>query len=388
MRESLPPPLFEELPREIAFILARAPAAICYVDCNLRYRYVNDRFGVWAGVKPSDAVGRRVPDVIGPRAWERVREASGRALSGSISGYESELVAPDGRRYWVRGTLVPDIDAAAASVRGYVIMVTDITRRRQAEDALEAERKEYEDRLQAQVMDRTAQLRELQRRLVEAERLSAAERMTGALAHAVNNPLAALLGTVEMAQQGMLPSAAALERTRAIAKRIQDVVQGTMRMFRRGEMALRPEAPQELLTQVAHELTPRARERRIEILCSADPALPAVFADLRLLVSALCCIGENALQASPEAGRVWLDAEPLHDGSVVRIRVSDEGPGIPPRLRSRVLEPFFTTRNGGTGLGLSIASGVIHGHGGNMHIEDRPGGGTMVSVELLTTPPE
>jgi PAS domain S-box-containing protein len=385
MREP-PPFLIEELPREIAFILAKAPAAICYVDRDQRYRYVNERFGAWAGVKPAEAVGRHVPDVIGPRAWSRVREASQRALSGSIASYETELIAPDGRRYWLRGTLVPDVDADG--VRGYVIMVTDITRRKEAEDTLEAERKEYEDRLQAQVMDRTAQLRELQRRLVEAERLSAAERMTGALAHAVNNPLAALLGTVEMAQQGMLPPTAALERTRAIAKRIQDVVQGTMRMFRRGEMALRPEAPQELLAQVARELAARAQERRVEILCSAEPSLPAVFADLRLLVSALCCIGENALQASPEAGRVWLDAEPMHDGSMVRIRVSDEGPGIPARLRARVLEPFFTTRNGGTGLGLSIASGVIHGHGGNMHIEDRPGGGAMVSVELLTTPPE
>jgi signal transduction histidine kinase len=238
------------------------------------------------------------------------------------------------------------------------------------------------------VSERTAQLRELQRRLVEAERLSAAERMTGALAHAVNNPLAALLGTVEMAQQGMLESSAALERTRAIARRIQDVVQGTMRMFRRGEMALRPEAPQQLLAQVARELASRAEERGVEIVCRAEPALPPVFADLRLLVSALCCIGENALQATPARGHVWLEAEPMHDGSMVRIRISDEGPGIPARLRTRVMEPFFTTKTGGTGLGLSIASGVIHGHGGNLRIEDRPGGGATVSVELLTTPRE
>ena len=382
-----PPPLWTgDLPREISFILERAPAAICYVDRSQRYRYVNRRFGVWAGVSPAETIGRHVPDVIGPRAWERVRPASERALSGHIASYESELIGPHGGRFWLRGTLVPDI--GDEGVRGYVIMVTDITLRKQAEDALQEERKEYEERLQAQVTERTAQLRELQRRLVEAERLSAAERMTGALAHAVNNPLAALLGTVEMAQQGMLAPAAALDRTRAIAKRIQDVVQGTMRMFRRGEMALHPEAPEALLEQIARELGGRARERRVEILRSAEGSLPPVFADLRLLVSALCCIGENALQATPEGGRVWLDAAAMHDGSMVRIRISDEGPGIPLRLRARVLEPFFTTKTGGTGLGLSIASGVIHGHGGNMRIEDRVGGGTMVSVELLTTPPE
>jgi PAS domain S-box-containing protein len=386
MLDPLPLPSLDDLPREIAFMLRRAPAAICYVDRNQRYRYVNERFGAWAGVKPSEAIGRHVPEIIGPRAWERVRPASERALSGRTASYESEVIGPDGARYWLRGNLVPDFDADG--VRGYVIMVTDITRRKLAEDALQDERREYEERLQAQVSERTAQLRELQRRLVEAERLSAAERMTGALAHAVNNPLAALLGTVEMAQQGMLESSAALERTRAIARRIQDVVQGTMRMFRRGEMALRPEAPQQLLAQVARELASRAEERGVEIVCRAEPALPPVFADLRLLVSALCCIGENALQATPARGHVWLEAEPMHDGSMVRIRISDEGPGIPARLRTRVMEPFFTTKTGGTGLGLSIASGVIHGHGGNLRIEDRPGGGATVSVELLTTPRE
>jgi PAS domain S-box-containing protein len=380
------PSVIADLPREITFILAKVPAGVGYVDCHQRYRYVNDRFGAWAGLPPGEVVGKHVSEVIGARAWERIRPVSERALSGRLTTYESEVIGPNGARYWLRGTLVPDI--SAETVRGYVIMVNDITLLKTMELALEDERREYEQRLQDQVTERTAQLRELQRRLVEAERLSAAERMTGALAHAVNNPLAALLGTVEMAQQGMLEPEAALDRARAIAKRIQDVVQGTMRMFRRGEMALRPEAPQQLLEQVARDLTPRARERRVEILCSAEPALPPVFADLRLLVSALCCIGENALQATPEGGRVWLDAEPLHDGSMVRIRVSDAGPGIPVHLRTRVIEPFFTTKSGGTGLGLSIASGVIHGHGGNMHIGDRPGGGTTVSVELLTTPRE
>jgi PAS domain S-box-containing protein len=379
-------PLIDELPREIAFLLAKAPAAICYIGRDLRYRYVNERFAAWAGVKPADAIGRRVPEVIGLSAWERVRAAAERALGGRTASYENEVTAPDGGRYWLRGFMVPD--TCEGEVRGYVLMVTDITRRKYAEVALEQERTEYEQRLQAQVSERTAQLRELQRRLVEAERLSAAERMTGALAHAVNNPLAALLGTVEMAQQGMMETSAALDRARMIAKRIEDVVQGTMRMFRRGDMALRPESPEQLIEQIEQDLRARARARHVQILRKVEPALPLVFADRALLASALRCIGENAVQATPERGRIWLEAEQLHDGRMVRIRIADEGPGIPDSLRTRVMEPFFTTKNGCTGLGLSIASGVIHGHGGNMRIDDRPGGGTIVGVELLTTPRE
>src|SRR5262245_18984083 len=143
MLEPSPPSWILNLPREVAFILAKAPAAICYVDCDQRYRYVNERFGAWAGVQAADAIGRHVPDVIGMRAWEVIRPASERALSGRLASYETEVVGPNGGRFWLRGTLVPDI--GEEGVRGYVIMVTDITRRRSAEDALEQERKEYGD---------------------------------------------------------------------------------------------------------------------------------------------------------------------------------------------------------------------------------------------------
>ena len=84
MSDSPAPSPIHDLPREIAFILAKTPAAICYVDRNQRYRYVNERFGAWAGITPSEAVGRHVPEVIGERAWERVRPPpSARSRGGS-----------------------------------------------------------------------------------------------------------------------------------------------------------------------------------------------------------------------------------------------------------------------------------------------------------------
>ena len=57
-----------------------------------------------------------------------------------------------------------------------------------------------------------------------------------------------------------------------------------------------------------------------------------------------------------------------------------------PEIRDKVFDPFFTTKGGGTGLGLAIARGVIEGHQGTIRIADRPGGGTVVSVELRANP--
>jgi signal transduction histidine kinase len=68
-------------------------------------------------------------------------------------------------------------------------------------------------------------------------------------------------------------------------------------------------------------------------------------------------------------------------------RIADSGPGVPRELRSKVIEPFFTTKGAGTGLGLAIARGVIQGHAGRLVIDDRPGGGALVTVEIPLQPP-
>lgn len=81
-------------------------------------------------------------------------------------------------------------------------------------------------------------------------------------------------------------------------------------------------------------------------------------------------------------GDLTLEVDSLESLSIVRFQVSDRGPGIPPEMRAKVVEPFFTTKGGGTGLGLAIAEGIVQGHRGRLEISDRPGGGAVVSIDL------
>jgi signal transduction histidine kinase len=68
----------------------------------------------------------------------------------------------------------------------------------------------------------------------------------------------------------------------------------------------------------------------------------------------------------------------------VRIEIRDNGPGMPPEVKSRVFDPFFTTKDvgKGTGLGLSISHGIVERHGGSMTVESEPGRGTLFVIEL------
>jgi signal transduction histidine kinase len=99
-------------------------------------------------------------------------------------------------------------------------------------------------------------------------------------------------------------------------------------------------------------------------------------------VAALVSIGENAIEAMRRGGQLYIESEMLSDAEVVAFRISDTGPGIPRELRERIFEPFFTTRPSGTGLGLAIAQRAVRGHGGRIQIDDRPGGGAVISVEV------
>ena len=369
-----------DLPPEIEFVLGQVRAALCYIDSDRRYRYMNARFSQWAGVAPEEAVGSSILEVGCDALHRRVGPQIDRVLRGEVERFEGEVPGHDGRNYWVRTIMIPD--RTESGVRGYLLMIQDVTRRKRAELALERGSVDYAERLAREVEARTTEFKNLQGTLLRAERLSITEAMAGSVAHSVNNPLAALLGTVEMALAQMVDPYVAFERIHHLARRIEGVVEGTLRLFRGGRMNLEPQSCRALFERVIREIEPRAQRNGIRIEHKVAPELPLLAADGAMLSAALTCIAENALQVTPDGGEILLEAEALRNDRIVRFRVSDAGPGIPEALRARVVEPFFTTKGGGTGLGLAIANGVVQGHKGSLRFDSRPGGGTIVTIEL------
>jgi signal transduction histidine kinase len=260
----------------------------------------------------------------------------------------------------------------------------------------EEDRRQFEQRLTRQVALRTQELneanrslrsantrlRELQERLVQAERLDATEYLAGSVAHAINNPLTALCGTVEMALSTRTRGDPTLDRVLTLARRIEGVVRGTLALVRREGLQLSPESPRAVLEELAEELSERAATRGVAIELKVPADLPSVILDRTLLLAGLVGIAENSVEAMDRGGHLWLGAETLADTGGIALRIADSGPGVPKDLRTQVFEPFFTTKSGGTGLGLAIAHGVVQGHGGRIRIDDRPGGGALFTVEL------
>ena len=91
---------------------------------------------------------------------------------------------------------------------------------------------------------------------------------------------------------------------------------------------------------------------------------------------------ENAAQATNSEG-ITVSLEAIGSSpSYVCVRISDHGPGVPPDLRDRIFEPYFTTKEQGTGLGLALVRQAVDTHGGTIVVSETPGGGATFTVNL------
>ncbi len=231
----------------------------------------------------------------------------------------------------------------------------------------------------------TGDLRESHRELIEMERLATQTELASDLADAINNPLAALMGRLQMRiEEGQSPDSED-QRLYALGRRIASVVQGMFDLSR-GTLQARQVSVDEVVEQALKPLRSEAEQRGVKFVVSLAAGLPSLFGDPVLLPRALAALLDNALKASASGAEVELSVEKLATARAVRFQVQDAGPGIAPELRERVFAPFFTTRPGALGLGLALARRIAHGHRGRLQIHGRPESGCIATLELPVRP--
>jgi CheY-like chemotaxis protein len=113
---------------------------------------------------------------------------------------------------------------------------------------------------------------------------------------------------------------------------------------------------------------------------SASPAL--VMGDLTQLQQVFLNLALNAQDAMEESGDLVFSTVVNHETKKVSISVRDTGSGMTEEVRSRIFEPFYTTKENGTGMGLALAYGIINGHGGSIAVQSKPGAGSTFEIQL------
>ncbi len=233
-----------------------------------------------------------------------------------------------------------------------------------------------------------ARTQELQRELAHIARVSEMGTLATAIAHELNQPLMAIGNLVQASADLLTRDAApatetiadALDQAGNEALRAGQIVKRLRRFLSRGELEKSIEAPASLVQDACDLATADAAQRGIDCALEIAPDLPDILVDRIQVQQVIVNLLRNAIEAVDDNGRVRLRADV--DGSMLRVSVEDDGPGVPPDRIGRLFEPFATTKPGGMGLGLAICRTIIRAHGGRIWYEKGASGGARFLFTL------
>jgi PAS domain S-box-containing protein len=239
--------------------------------------------------------------------------------------------------------------------------------------------------------------RRVDEQLRQSQRMEATGQLAGGVAHDFNNLLGVVLGAGELARHAARagrPVEPYLAEIDAAAKRAADLTRKLLAFSRKQVLEVRTLDVSEMVDDFL-QLIRRVIGEDVELVTVRSPEPLIVSADASQLEQVLLNLCTNARQAMPSGGRIVLETRRTRFdvadvqrapwavvGDWAELSLADDGEGMDEATRARVFEPFFTTKRDGTGLGLAMVHGIVHQHGGLVHVESRPAAGTTVRVYL------
>ena len=232
-----------------------------------------------------------------------------------------------------------------------------------------------------------AKLQTARDELTQANRLALLGQITAGLAHEVNQPVAAIRSFADNAaifldRSEPVPARQNLATIAGLTEKIADIIAQLRRFARKASGDIGPVALRDVLDGALLLVGIRARRQGAEI--EVDPVVDGlrVAANRVRLEQVLVNLLQNALEAMEEQPDQAIHIGITGEGELVRLSVSDNGPGLAPEVTAALFTPFTTTKPGGLGLGLVISKDIVEEFGGRLEVESQPGQGCRFLVTL------
>jgi signal transduction histidine kinase len=241
-------------------------------------------------------------------------------------------------------------------------------------------RKEYD---QTQV-----ELEKSREHLLQSEKLALVGKLAAGTSHSIRNPLTSVKMRLFSLSRSLNLAGDQKEDFDVISEEIahiDNILQNFLEFSRPPRLKLQHVSPSDVVDQGIQLLQHRLESYEVFIKIQRKEHLPLIQADPEQLKEVFVNIIVNACEAMGQGGSIFIYEETVIEQEKFRsavIRISDNGPGIPDAIKSKILEPFFTTKEEGTGLGLSIATRIVEEHGGRLNIESKEGNGTTFIITL------
>ncbi len=338
-------------------------------DAECRFVALNRVAWEWLGcTSEAEVLGRTVADFLAPELAERCRREDRQVLDEGRRVEVEEERATAGQTRLIRTVKTPVWeDGRVVGVHGTFFDVTE--------------------------------QRALQGQLLQAQKMEAIGQLAGGIAHDFNNILTAVLGNLSLLMAGLPdgdPNRELCQAAEKAALRAATLTTQLLGFARRTVLRPQPADLNKNLDEVMTMLRP-AIDPRVVLQASKTPDLWTVRADPGQMTQIIMNLCLNARDAMPEGGTLSLETANVvveaaharehlgaHAGEHVRLSVADSGRGIPAESRSRIFEPFFSskTKGKGTGLGLAMVFGIVQQHNGWVECRSEIGRGTRFDIYL------
>jgi two-component system sensor kinase FixL len=241
-----------------------------------------------------------------------------------------------------------------------------------------------------------ARLQELQAELVHVSRLTAMGEMASALAHELNQPLAAIANYLKGSERLLSRPDPPIERlsealgkSQAQALRAGEIIRRLRDFASRGETERRVEDLPRLIEEAGALALVGAKEHGVRVRFHYDRQVGRVLADRIQIQQVVLNLIRNAIDAMHDSPRreLAISTGPA-PGAMAEVSVADTGPGIDPVVADQLFNAFVTTKSDGMGVGLSISRTIVEAHGGRLWAERNADGGATFRFTLKTAEPE
>ena len=338
-----------------AQLCALSPCGMVLLDGHAVIQFINPSAAVLLGADADQAVGQRLMELV-PRWKDTTFYASLPSLLNAQSTFEAidfDVPGPEGKHLRVCGACVPEVGVLLTLVES-----TDVAT--------------------------------LEQRLHRAEYQASIGKLARGIAHELNSPLDGVLRYIHLALEHLTSDSPVREYLVHVKEGLDRMVRAVRAFLEFSRQVTTPVNRVANLNQLIDDalllVQHRAKFQQIRIIRHLDQALPPVLDGG--LQHAVVNLVKNAFDAMPRGGTLTLTTR--SGAEHVDVDVEDTGAGIPEEIRSRIFEPFFSTKpiHQGSGLGLIIAKEVVERSGGHIEFTSQVGVGTTFRIHVPIAPAE
>ncbi len=356
--------------RRFRSLSENAPVIIFALDTNGAITYLNPAWGKILGHDRDDLTGKPFIDLVADKMEWICKNIFEQLISGQKAVVEFNLTIRHKMGYpKLFNTSMAANSDTESRVTGIIGLAKDITEERK-----------------------------LQHQLFQSQKMEAIGTLAGGVAHDFNNLLMGMQANLSLMRLDKDPAIPSHEKIQRIENQIQSGAALTRQLLgyaRKGQYVVVPVNMNRLIEETLHVVQRANKNITVQSLLSDETAF--IIADRGQMEMVMLNLFLNAADAMPEGGRLTVscrrvtgcgEIEPPSSAcpnpDCIEIMVSDTGVGMDQATQDRIFEPFFTTKEVGRGSGLGLASvyGVVHNHGGRIHVESAPGQGATFTLLL------